>query len=107
MGIFMRILGNVHDMSLDMVRVEISKVDTEIIRLIAQRQKLAGKIAQIKVAHSLPIHDKERAADVLESVFEQAVESRINPVAVKKIFEILITMSEDRQRECSGDGNLP
>jgi chorismate mutase len=44
---------------------------------------------------------------VLESVFEQATELRIDPVAVQKIFEMLIAMSEDRQRECSGDGNLP
>jgi hypothetical protein len=28
-------------------------------------------------------------------------------VAVQKIFEILITMSEDRQRDFSGEGNLP
>jgi chorismate mutase len=104
---FMRNLGNVHDMSLDTIRAEISKVDTEIIRLIAQRQKLAGKIAQIKVAHGLPIHDKGRATGVLELVFEQAVESRIDPVSVQKIFKILIAMSEERQRECAGDGNLP
>ena len=104
---FMRNLGYVHDMSLDMVRAEISRVDTEIIRLIAQRQKLARKIAQIKIAHGLPIHDEDRASVVLESVFEQAVESRIDPVSVQKIFEILIAMSEERQRECSGNGNLP
>jgi chorismate mutase len=104
---FMRILGNVHDMSLDTVRAEISRVDTGIIQLIAERQKLAGKIAQIKVKKSLPIHDEDRVAGVLEAVFEQAVESRIDPVSVQKIFEILIAMSEDRQRECSGDGNLP
>jgi chorismate mutase len=104
---FMRIIGNVHDMSLDTVRAEISRVDTGIIQLIAERQKLAGKIAQIKVKQSLPIHDEDRVAGVLEAVFEQAVESRIDPVSVQKIFEILIAMSEDRQRECSGDGNLP
>lgn len=94
-------------MSLDTVRAEISRVDTEIIRLIAERQKLAGKIARIKIALGLPVHDEDRAAGVLESVFEQAVESRIDPVSVQKIFDILIAMSEERQRECSGDGNLP
>jgi chorismate mutase len=107
MGMFMSNPGNVPDMTLDKVREEISEVDSRIIRLIAQRQKLAGKIAQIKVAHSLPIHDRNRSADVLESAFEQAVECRIDPVSVQKIFEILIAMSEERQRECSGDGNLP
>jgi len=94
-------------MSLDTVRAEISKVDTGIIRLIAERQKLAGKIAQIKIAKGMPIHDQERTDNVLESVFEQAVEARIDPVAAQKIFVMLIAMSEDRQRECSGDGNLP
>jgi chorismate mutase len=94
-------------MSLDAVRADISQVDTKIIRLIAERQKLAGKIAQIKIAKGIPVHDQERTEKVLESVFEQAVESRIDPVAVQKVFEILIAMSEDRQRECSGDGNLP
>jgi chorismate mutase len=94
-------------MSLDTVRAEISRVDTGILQLITQRQKLAGKIAQIKIEKGMPIHDQERTKNVLESVFEQAVEARIDPVAVQKIFEILIAMSEDRQHEYSGDGNLP
>lgn len=94
-------------MSLDAVRAEISKVDARIIRLIAERQKLAEKIARIKISEGIAIHDQDRTEKVLESVFEQAVESRIDPVAVQKIFEMLIAMSEDRQRECSGDGNLP
>jgi len=104
---FMRNLGYVLYMSLDTVRTEISEVDTQIIRLIAQRQQLAGKIAQIKIEKKRPIHDQHQTAKVLESVFLQAVESRIDPVAVQKIFEMLIAMSEERQRECSGDGNLP
>jgi len=104
---FMRILGNVHGMSLDTVRAEISKVDTRIIRLIAERQNLAEQIARIKITQGLTIHDQDRTEKVLESVFDQAVESRIDPVSVQKIFEILIAMSEDRQRGFSGEGNLP
>jgi chorismate mutase len=94
-------------MSLEKVRAEISRVDADIIRLIAHRQELAGKIAQIKIAKGIPVHDQHRAAEVLESAFDQAVELRIDPVSVQKIFEQLIVMSEERQRECSGEGNLP
>jgi chorismate mutase len=94
-------------MSLDKVREDINKVDREIIRLISKRQNYAGKIARIKISTGAPIHDEHRTAEVLESAFEQAVEYKIDPVAVQKIFEILITMSEDRQHECSGEGNLP
>ena len=94
-------------MSLEKVRAEISRVDADIIRLIAKRQELAGRIAQIKIAKGIPIHDQQRAVEVLEAVFDQAVELKIDPVSVQNIFEQLIAMSEERQRECSGEGNLP
>lgn len=94
-------------MTLEEVRCEISKTDREIIRLIARRQDLAMQVAQIKVHEGLPIHDEDRTAVVLDAVFDQATESKIDPVAVQEIFRILIAMSEDRQREFSGEGNLP
>jgi len=94
-------------MSLEQVRAEIANVDSHIIRLIAQRQELAKKVAAIKVRDGIAIHDGKQSQKVLASVFDRAVESKIDPVAAQKIFEILIAMSEERQRECSGDGNLP
>ena len=104
---FIKNLDHVVPMTLETVREEINTVDAHIIRLIAQRQALAGKIAHIKIRSGMPIHDKQRTNEVLENIFTRAVESKIDPVAVQKIFEILIAMSEDRQRECSGEGNLP
>lgn len=94
-------------MMIDDVRKEIDRLDHQIVRQIARRQELAGKIAKIKISNGLPVHDEERTKEVLEAVFHRAVEHRIDPVSVQKIFETLILMSEERQRECSGDGNLP
>lgn len=94
-------------MTLEKVRAEISAVDSEIIRLIARRQQLAEKIIAIKIQKGLPVHDEARTTKVLDSVFDQAVEAKIDPVAVQDIFRKLIAMSEDRQREFSGEGNLP
>jgi len=94
-------------MTLEAIRAEITRTDKEIIRLIAHRQDLAGRIAKIKVHEGRPVHDEQRTAAVLKAIFEQAVEAKIDPVAVQKIFEQLIAMSEERQRECFGDGNLP
>ena len=94
-------------MSLEQVRAEIADVDKKIISLIAQRQELAKKVAAIKIHEGIAIHDGRQSEKVLNSVFDTATESRIDPVAVQKIFGILIAMSEERQRECSGDGNLP
>ena len=94
-------------MMIDKVRKEIDRVDLEIVRLVAHRQELAAKIAKIKISDGLPVHDEPRTQEVLEAVFNRAVECKIDPVSVQKIFEILIAMSEERQRECSGEGNLP
>lgn len=107
MIMFIKILGYVLDMSLEKVRAEITRVDTDIIRLIARRQQLAEEIVKIKIHQGLPVHDEHRTVKVLDTVFNQAVESKIDPVAVQDIFRMLIAMSEERQREFSGDGNLP
>jgi chorismate mutase len=94
-------------MTLDAVRNEIQQIDEQIVDLIALRQRLAGQIAHFKYEAGLPIHDEAQRRIVLERTFNYAVESRIDPTAVRKIFEVLIDMNEERQRECSGEGNLP
>ncbi len=94
-------------MSLDAVRNGVQEIDEQIIDLITERQRLAAQIARLKQENSLPIRDEAQRRVVLDRVFTYAVESRIDPVAVRRVFEILIEMNEERQRECSGDGNLP
>jgi chorismate mutase len=94
-------------MSIEPLREEINRIDREIIRLIAKRQALAEKIVRIKNDKGLSIHDETRVREVLQSSFNYSVEQKINPVFVQKIMQILIEMSEERQRECSGEGNLP
>jgi chorismate mutase len=53
------------------------------------------------------VHDDRRTHEVLEHAYNYAVEKGINPLSVRKIFGLLIEMSEEKQRECQGDGNLP
>lgn len=94
-------------MPLDALRSEINRIDEQIIDLIAERQHLAARMAQVKMNEGLPVHDVKRTYEVLDRAFNYAVEKNINPVSVKHIFALLIEMSEEKQRECQGDGNLP
>ena len=94
-------------MSLDAARNEIREIDEKIIDLIAERQNLAAEVARIKREMGLPLRDEAQRMAVIDRVFTRAAESRIDPIAVRRVFEILVEMSEERQRECSGDGNLP
>jgi chorismate mutase len=94
-------------MSIEPLRQDVDHIDREIIRLIAKRQTLSEKIVRIKINEGLPVHDESRVQEVLKSSFNYAVEHKINPVYIQKIMQLLIEMSEERQRDCSGEGNLP
>jgi chorismate mutase len=94
-------------MPIDALRAEINGIDEQIIDLIEKRQQIAARIAQAKMAEGLPVRDEKRTREVLEHTYNYAVEKGIDPLSVQKIFALLIEMSEEKQRECQGDGNLP
>jgi chorismate mutase len=94
-------------MTLEEYRRSLAALDEQIIDLIAQRQKIAVEIGRIKHREALPVHDETQHAQVMSRVFDSAVEHMIDPVSVSRVFEILVAMSEERQHECAGEGNLP
>jgi len=94
-------------MSVASLRQDIEAIDLEIVELIAKRQGLAARLVPLKRAAGLPIRDDAQRQRVLDRMFHEAVEHKVDPVKVQQIFEILIVMSEERQQGCSGDGNLP
>ncbi|MDH7593707.1 MAG: chorismate mutase [Methanomicrobiales archaeon] len=94
-------------MTIEEIRRQIAEVDDRLMELIARRQELAGKLAVLKYREGQPIVDERQRAVVLQAALEKAVELQVNPEYVQEIFKILIEMSEERQRGCSGEGNLP
>ncbi|MDD3421611.1 MAG: chorismate mutase [Methanocellales archaeon] len=88
------------------VREEIQKIDYQIIELIAQRTGLAEKILDAKKKENVEIDDEEQNRVVLKRAVEAATEHGMDVGAVKRIYEILIKMSIERQRELSGRGKL-
>ena len=93
--------------TLEELRAEIDGIDAGIIDLIERRQDCAARIARRKYADRLPVRDEARRRAVLDLAFDRAVERGIDPTAVQAVFELLVRMSEARQHDCLGDGNLP
>jgi len=94
-------------MTLEALREEIASIDRRIIDLIAERQGLAARMAEFKHHDGLPVTDPDQREAVLTRAFDYAVEKNIDPVETRNIFSLLITMSEERQHEYLGEGNLP
>jgi len=90
-------------MTLEEVRAEITRLDEDIVRLIAKRQSYAKKVAELKQAAGIPVHNSQRKNDVLAYVMTEAKAERLDPAPVKEIFEILISMNEKAQRAALGE----
>ncbi len=93
--------------TLEELRDEMDGIDAGIVDLIGRRQDCAGRIARKKYAARLPVRDDEQRRAVLDRAFDRAVERGVDAMAVQQVFELLIGMSEARQRDCMGEGNLP
>ena len=84
-----------------------SRIDNEIIKLIAERTDLADDVLESKRQEHRAINDDTQNHVVLDRAANIATEKNLDSGAVKEIFEILIRMSIERQHELSGEGNLP
>ncbi|ATZ61613.2 MAG: chorismate mutase [Methanosarcinales archaeon Met12] len=93
-------------MSLKSVREKIQKIDDQIIRLIAQRTDLAEDVLVAKKKEGTGINDEGQREVVLKRMAEAATECNLDAGAVKQLYEILIGMNIERQRELSGRGKL-
>jgi chorismate mutase len=83
-------------------RKEIEEIDSEIIQLIARRLQQAQRVFLAKRAWALEISDPEQETLVLSRAMDSATELGLDAGAVRDIFEILIGMSLERQKELSG-----
>ena len=90
-------------MCLDEHRREVELIDEGIIRLICQRICLAKKIFKAKSVEGRPLKDPERERKVLEKAEHLAAELDLNASAVREIFQILIRMSLEKQKELEGE----
>jgi chorismate mutase len=89
-------------MGLEEHRRKIEEIDDEIIRLIDKRICISKKIFESKRSEGKPISDPERESLVLRKAMDLATELNLDAGAIKTIFEILITMSVQKQQELQG-----
>jgi len=89
-------------MGLEEYRNEIEEIDEKIVRLIDRRIGISKKIFAAKRIEGKPIRDPLREGLVLKKAMDLATELNLDAGAIKTIFEILITMSVQKQHELQG-----
>nr|UZH98430.1 prephenate dehydratase [uncultured bacterium] len=82
-------------MTIEELRAEIDRIDSEMIRLYGERLETARMIGQYKQEHHLPVSDPAREREVLNKVGAEAGEANEN--GVRALFGFLMAQSRTSQ----------
>ncbi|HEX7081739.1 MAG TPA: prephenate dehydrogenase/arogenate dehydrogenase family protein [Gammaproteobacteria bacterium] len=92
-------------MTLEELRERLSRVDRELIELIAARQRVVAEIGAHKIEHAVPTRDYEREKEVLKGARLQALELGLEPELAEQVMRLLIRSSlaqQERTRVAAG-----
>jgi len=96
-------------MTLDELRTELTALDTRILELIAERQRLSGQVAAVKRATGRATRDFARERDVILRARAQAEKLKFPPALAESILRQLIDSSLATQEQAgvaaSGHGS--
>ena len=85
-------------MSLEDLRKQIDETDTELVRLIAQRLRIAREIGSEKRKRGKPVEDTAREERVLESARRTARDESLNEADIESIYKEIMTLSKSIQK---------
>lgn len=83
--------------SLDELRVQIDKIDSQMVELLAQRAKITAQVGQYKSRVGLPIYVPEREAELINKRREQAKVSGVSPILVEDLLRRIMRESYHTQ----------
>lgn len=84
-------------MSLEELREKVDEVDTKIVRLFAERTRIAEEIGKEKKKQGKQIEDKTREEAILANVRNIAQEENISLESIESIYRQIITVSRSVQ----------
>lgn len=78
-----------------LLRNEINKIDTELLKLLKQRIDISKKLGKIKKENGIPIFDPEREREIIDTYTEN--EDFLNKRYIEKFFQTLMDISKEVQ----------
>ncbi len=83
---------------LEQLRMEIDRLNEEILRRISERVAISTRIGEVKRRMGRPIEDPEREVRVIEMVGEMAERHGLDVEEVKRIFREIIGLCREAQK---------
>ena len=92
--------------TLQEVRDEVDKIDTQLVELISERSHLIRQAAGFKESVA-EVKAQDRIDDIMQKVRKKAIELNVNPNMISELFNIMIDeMVETEISELRNAGNF-
>jgi chorismate mutase len=81
------------------LRIEIDRLNDEILDKLRERVEVALRIAEVKKRHGMPIVDRSREEKVLDRVGGLAADRGLDPEAVRRVFREIIDLCVEAEEK--------
>jgi len=81
------------------LRIEIDRLNDEILDKLRERVEVALRIAEVKKRHGMPIVDSSREEKVLDHVGGLAADRGLDPEAVRWVFREIIDLCVEAEEK--------
>ncbi|MEM2937390.1 MAG: chorismate mutase [Candidatus Bathyarchaeia archaeon] len=81
------------------LRQKIDEIDEKILLLLKERIEISKKIGEEKRRHGIPLRDFETENEKYKQITEKALQLKLNPEEVKRVYRGIIDMSVHAQEK--------
>ena len=74
---------------LELIRIKLDKLDTELLKLIKKRSTLVNEVLKIKI-HKKEIIDQKRINFILKKIKKKSIQTNIDPKITNRIWKNMI-----------------
>ncbi len=75
---------------LEQLRVQITDLDSQLLKLLASRQQCTNQVAETKIRHHIPVRDHQREEQLLVRLIKQGKEYGLDAHYVTQLFHVII-----------------
>ncbi len=80
------------------IRMKIDLVNRDLVRLLANRDRMVMEVGRIKAERGMPVQIPEREEELLALVRDEAVRAGLDPDHVEQVFALILEQSREVQR---------
>ena len=82
-------MSPINKKKLDLIRIKLDKLDTELLRLLKKRSNLVNDVLKVKI-HKKEIIDQKRIDFILKKIKKKSIQLKIDPKITNRIWKNMI-----------------